>query len=454
MDDLLIKRYNVPVPRYTSYPPANYFDRAFSSADYVRSIAESNTKSNNISFYIHVPFCRHLCHYCGCNSYAMGSQEAVEAYMEALMCELRQMVGMLDGGRKLSQIHYGGGSPTSIPVGYLKSINDFILGAFEATENAEIAIECHPGYMDAEYIESLLECGFNRFSLGVQDFREDVLKAVNRKVSLLAMEDVVRLLRGRGASINLDFIYGLPLQSAESFADTIARAVELKPDRVVTFSYAHVPWVNPRQLALEKVGLPLANEKQRMYDLAKEVLLSAGYCAVGMDHFVLPTDELNLAQSQRALHRNFQGYCTRSTTAEVYALGATAISQLQGAYSQNTKDLKRYVELASSGCFATERGYNLSPEQQITREVITSLMCNNCVEWAVVASKFGCTVEEVKQSTTYNPKTIAQFVEDGICIESGHRLEVTPSGLMFIRNVAASLDKLMINSEKSFSKPL
>lgn len=451
----LLQKYNVPVPRYTSYPPANYFAETFTNADYEAAIEASNlAQPAHISFYLHIPFCRHLCHYCGCNSFPMMKPEAVERYISALHKEIDKVKKHLAPQRHISQIHYGGGSPTALPVHYLKELNEHLLDGFDLIEQPEIAIECHPGYLDETYWLSLVEAGFNRFSLGVQDFNEKVLKAVNRHPSLLPVETIIQLLREKGARINMDFIYGLPFQTAESIAETIARAVAMQPDRLVTFSYAHVPWVNKQQLILEKAGLPASEEKSRMYSAAKEILNAAGYKTIGMDHFVLENDELYAAMLNGRLHRNFQGYCTRRTTGQVYAFGATGISQLSTAYSQNSKDINQYIERIENGTFAISKGYELTRDEQITREAIETLMCNYSLDWHELAARLSLSVEEVKAATAYDENRLRDFAADGlICFDSNH-IRITAQGALFVRNVAASLDKLMLHSSKSFSKPV
>ena len=251
----LIAKYNKPVPRYTSYPPANSFVE-MGEEEYLAAVDQSNNAAvDNISFYIHVPFCQHLCHYCGCNSVAMARNEVVEAYFDALHREINLLLPHLDKGRKISQIHYGGGSPTSIPLHHIKRLNEHLLGSFGTIENPEIAIECHPAYLNDEHWEQLIGCGFTRYSLGIQDFDDNVLRTVNRRPSLLPVEHIVERLRQSGAKVNLDFIYGLPGQTVQSFARTIARAIDMRPNRLVTFSYAHVPYIYSRQRILEKAGL-------------------------------------------------------------------------------------------------------------------------------------------------------------------------------------------------------
>ena len=454
MEKALIDKYSVAVPRYTSYPPANYFDERFTAQSYLNAVQESNMQQpEHISFYIHIPFCYKMCYYCGCNAMLLDNKKAVVSYVEALKYEIEMLLPMLDPRRKISQIHYGGGSPTSLPVSVLKEINTLLLSGFETIENPEIAIECHPGYLDEQYWLDLTEAGFNRISLGVQDFNDDVLKSVNRKPSKLPVEDIVKLLKERNIAVNMDFIYGLPLQTVHSFSETMEKAIALQPGRLVTFSYAHVPWVNPLQTRLETLGLPSPQGKNELYEQAKHLLTSAGYKVVGLDHFVLPGDELYTAQQAKSLHRNFQGYCTRRTTGQVYAFGVTGISQLSMAYSQNTKDIKSYIEQVSNHKFPVLKGYSLNRDEQITREVITALMCNYEVRWSDIASLMNITVNQVLSAINYDEKALASFAQDGVVIFDKDQISICPGATPFVRNVAAALDKLMLNNTgKRFSK--
>ncbi|MDR0892924.1 MAG: oxygen-independent coproporphyrinogen III oxidase [Mediterranea sp.] len=455
MNPELYKKYNVPVPRYTSYPPANYF-HAFDNDTYREAVRQSNhATDNHLSFYLHIPFCPRLCHYCGCNSYPMARPERIDDYVRALHQEIDLVLLLLDSHRLISQIHYGGGTPTALPLHHIHELNDHLLSAFATIGQPEIAIECHPGYLSADDWRELTRCGFNRYSIGVQDFDEAVLKTVNRRASRLPMEEIFDLLRSTQARINLDLLYGLPGQTAESFAHSITRAITLKPDRIVTFSYAHVPWVNPRQRVLEQAGLPTADEKSRMFARASELLHEAGYVRIGMDHFVLPDDELNTALHTHRLHRNFQGYCTRRTTAQVYAFGVTGISQLATAYMQNSKSIDEYVDtLLQRHDLCIKKGYTLSRDEQLAREVIEMLMCNYCVHWSELSERLGVPAHELKAATNYREEQILDFERDGLLTHDADTLQMTPAGYPFVRNVAASLDKLMEHSPLAFSKPL
>ncbi|MDR2621634.1 MAG: oxygen-independent coproporphyrinogen III oxidase [Dysgonamonadaceae bacterium] len=450
----LLKKYNIPVPRYTSYPPANYFNESFTATDYKSALYASNTSEpQHLSFYFHIPFCRHLCHYCGCNSFAMAKKDKIDQYISALLKEIDLVLPHIDKQRKIAQIHYGGGTPTTLPVTVLKKLNDRLLSAFPAIDKPEIAIECHPAYLDETYWQSLIEAGFNRFSIGVQDLNEKVLKASNRKPALLPLETIFQILRQKNAGINLDFLYGLPLQTADGFTKSIAKAIELQPDRLVTFSYAHVPWVNKRQLLLEKIGLPAQEEKSRMYEQAREILNQAGYQAIGLDHFVKSSDELYTAFQNRQLHRNFQGYCTRRTTGQVYAFGVTAISQLSSAYAQNSKSIDDYIARINQG-FATVKGYSLSKDEQITRKVIETLMCNYSLNWQDLSERLALPIEKLKQATAYNPDRFQELAADGLILFNENRIEIKPEARLFVRNVAAALDRLMLHTDKTFSKPI
>ncbi len=451
----LISKYNIPVPRYTSYPPANLFHDGFAGDDYLWSVTASNAATQQlVSFYIHIPFCRHLCHYCGCNSQGMKSEDTIARYVACLHQEITRVKSQLSSSRKLAQIHYGGGSPTAIPLHYLKELNEHLLEGIDTIDQPEIAIECHPGYLQVEDWDSLIDAGFNRFSLGVQDFDEDVLKTANRRPSLLPVEEIVEKLHVAGARVNLDFIYGLPKQTAVSFAATIRRAIAARPDRLVTFSYAHVPWVNKAMRVLEKVGLPSSEEKQAMFDEATRILHEAGYSSIGMDHFVRPDDELNIALQEGKLHRNFQGYCTRRTTGQVYAFGVSAISQLESVYAQNTKVLEEYMSAVESAQSPVVRGYQLTPRLQIVREVIEMLMCNNRITWSELGEHLHMPKEEILKQTAYNPEIFHTFVEDGLLVREDEAWVMTIQGLPFVRNVAAAFDPLLVRGKQTFSKPL
>ena len=454
MSETLFKKYNVPVPRYTSYPTANSFG-PFDETDYLKAVETSNdATADNISFYIHVPFCRHLCHYCGCNSVAMAKPDRITEYFETLHKEIDLLLPHLRKDRRISQIHYGGGSPSSMPLALIRGINEHLLSAFSTINKPEIAIECHPGYLESNDWQYLLDSGFNRFSLGIQDFNTDVLRTVNRRPSLLPVADIMEILRKGGTKVNFDFIYGLPKQTTTEFVSTIQTAISLHPNRLVTFSYAHLPSLFKRQMILEKAGLPLQTEKLKMFEEASKMLQSAGYVPIGMDHFVLPDDDLNVALQHHTLHRNFQGYCPRRITAQVYAFGVSGISQLDAAYAQNTKDISAYMAQVNAGQMPIQRGYALAPWQRMTREVIECIMCNNAINWHDMAQRLHVSVDEIKQAIHYNEAELQTLQADGLITFDADSVEITPDGLPFVRNVAAAFDPMMRHNHRLFSKPV
>lgn len=455
MKQQILDKYSIPVPRYTSYPPANFFSPSYTAEQHRHAVIASNSmEPSHISIYIHLPFCFQMCYYCGCNAFLLTDKSTAAKYVEAVKKEMRMIFPMLSKDRKVSQIHYGGGTPTSYSVDILKELNEMVFNEFDCIDDPEIAIECHPGYMTRDYWATLPEIGFNRISIGVQDFNREVLKASRRKASLLDIGEIMDGLHQQNVSVNLDFIYGLPLQTEASFADTIRKAIDLHPERIVTFSYAHVPWVNPLQKKLEEVGLPTVTEKEKLFNTASVLLQEAGYKTIGLDHFVLPEDELYKAVQEKTLHRNFQGYCTRRTTGQVYAFGVTGISQLATSYSQNTKDIATYISQIEKEVLPIFKGYVLNTEEQITRDVITSLMCNNYVSWQEIATSLQTTPEKVRGTLHYDEKKLTEMEKDGLIEWNKEQIRVLPQATPFVRNVAASLDKLMLNTDKQFSKPI
>lgn len=452
----LLAKYNSPVPRYTSYPPANYF--ADLTADqYIDAVEDSNSGNpRNISLYIHIPFCKKLCYYCGCNTSPLGTKAEMKEYVSALKQEIRMVAELIDKTRKVSQIHYGGGTPNSLPVSWIAEINDLIYSLFTLTDKPEIAIECNPAHLDFEYIDQLKKSGFNRFSLGIQDFDTDVLKTVNRDPSAMPVGDIIQRLKegSDNITVNLDFIYGLPGQTVESFLDSIRMAAAIRPDRLVTFSYAHVPWVKKAQKILDKKGLPDTELKMKMFSESHEYLMDKGYKSIGLDHYVLESDELYQAVITKSLHRNFQGYCTRHTTGQVYAFGVSAISQLEKGYAQNTKSVKGYIETIGSGYLPIEKGYMLTKGEIIVREVINQLMCNKQINWKELSDHLNIPQSVIRAAIVYDEAELKQFEADGILQLTEEGLEMTEGGALFIRNVAASFDPLTRNNSKQFSKPV
>jgi oxygen-independent coproporphyrinogen III oxidase len=455
--EYLVKKYNIPVPRYTSYPPANYFHNDFKEEDYLKAVEASNSEwPENISLYIHIPFCSKMCHFCGCNTHFTRDKEKMRRYVDALKKEIRMVKNMLDPSRRVSQVHWGGGTPNSLPVELIREIMNVIHENFLYTEQPEIAIECHPAMLDENYTAQLVLAGFNRFSLGIQDFKQEVLDNVNRDAPKVPVKEIVGWIKSfENTSVNLDFVYGLPFQNEKTFSETIEKAVEISPDRLVTFSYAHVPWIKKAQKILEFRGLPEANEKLAMFGAGYKILTENGYTPIGLDHFAKDNDELSIALKNRKLHRNFQGYCTRDTTGQVYAFGATGISQLESVYAQNGKDTNTYVEIINKGRFTIEKGYRLNQTEKIIRHVITEIMCNEYVSFDETAQAFDLSKEDVKKALNFDEALFGGFISDGLLrVEKGEIFNVTETGRFFIRNIATQFDPNLRTATQHFSKAL
>jgi oxygen-independent coproporphyrinogen-3 oxidase len=439
----LINKYTIAVPRYTSYPPANHFRDNFSGEVAVRLIEESNhDKPSNIALYIHIPFCKKICFYCGCNTALMKEQQTVEAYVNALKQELRMVAGHLDSSRKVTQVHYGGGTPNSIDVRYLEELNQLIFDLFEFIPAPEIAIECHPAHLDELYLQRLLNAGFNRFSIGVQDFSSVVLAGVNRAEPALPVAEILQFLKfsNPAISVNLDFMYGLPGQTVENFTETIQQAIAIRPDRLVTFSYAHVPWIKKHQQILEKKGLPGSNQKMELFLASRKLLTESGYQAIGLDHYVLPGDELFTALVTNQLHRNFQGYCTRRTTGQVYAVGVSSISQLEKVYFQNVKDVPTYIDRVLKGQLPVDKGLEVNEQQRFVRAVIEQIMCNKRLDISGFCSQRGIAYEEFARLTGFDSVRLEEMIADGLVRYENTVLDISEKGSFFIRNIACLFD--------------
>ena len=453
----LIQKYNIPVPRYTSYPPANFFQENFGPEQYIKAIEQSNHEwPENISLYIHIPFCSKMCHFCGCNTQYTRDKGKMGRYVEAVKKEIKMVKKLLDPTRKVSQVHWGGGTPNTLPIEMIRGIMDLIHENFSFIEKPEIAIECHPAMLHESYTGQLVLAGFNRFSLGIQDFKQEVLDNVNRDAPNVPVKEIVSWIKSfENTAVNLDFIYGLPFQNEKTFAETIEKAVEISPDRLVTFSYAHVPWIKKAQKILEVRGLPEANEKLSMFEAGFKILTENGYTPIGLDHYAKDTDDLSIALKNRKLHRNFQGYCTRETTGQVYAFGATGISQLESVYAQNEKKSEKYVEIINNGQFTIEKGYHLNMQEKIIRHVINEIMCNEYVSFKETAEKFNTSKEEIKNALNFDEKMFSGFVADHLLkIDGQENFQLTETGRFFIRNIAAQFDPNLQKETKRFSKAL
>ncbi|MAE07540.1 MAG: oxygen-independent coproporphyrinogen III oxidase [Bacteroidetes bacterium] len=452
----LILKYNQPGPRYTSYPPANYFHTDISAQDYKNALSRSNDEDpQNISLYVHIPFCPRLCHFCGCNTSGSKNVDVIRNYVDAVKTEINNVAELLDHKRKVSQIHWGGGTPNSIPMELVKEIMDVLKDRFNFDTNPEIAMECSPAYLELEHIDQLAEMGFNRLSLGIQDFNNEVLEIVNRDPSKFPVEELVARMKQNGfKGVNLDLIYGLPGQTIENFKESIEKVIEISPDRLVTFSYAHVPWVKKAQTVLEKVGIPDAEEKLALLEMAYGLLTENGYLPIGMDHYAKPEDELFKALVTKKLHRNFQGYCTRETTGQVYGFGSSSIAQLDNGYYQNTKSIGGYIENINKTGWAVERGYQVNKNEKIIRTVINEVMCNLFVDFDEVGIMFDMDASDIKKIVDYNPEKLVPFLDDDLMEINGEQIKINTDGSFIVRNIAMAFDPQLTVMENQYSKTI
>jgi len=452
----LLKKYNQSGPRYTSYPPATFFDSKFGNSDHEKHIIQSNNeKPENISIYIHIPFCPQICHFCGCTTETGFTKPFLERYVDALIMEIDYVARRVNKKRKLTQIHWGGGTPNAIAYKYIERITNKLYEEFTFSKNYEMAIECNPAHLEFRHIELLKKFGFNRISLGIQDFRNDVLDAINRKPSKHPINEIVAKIKSEGfTGTNIDLVYGLPLQTISSFEKTVEKAIELKTERLVTFSYAHVPSVLPRQKILEKIGFPNQSEKAEMYENSYKKFIESGYISIGMDHYSLPEDEFAIALKNKNLHRNFQGYCTRETTGQVYAFGASAISQLNSAYSQNIKNAAQYITSIEKNNLAVFRGFSVNNEQKIVRDTINSIMCNYYLDLFEVADKNNCSIEKVIDIIDFKSSKFQDFINDNLIEIENSKLIVFEKGRLFTRNIAMRFDPLINQKVGTYSNTI
>jgi len=378
----LVKKYNVPGPRYTSYPPATKFSEEVPKDRLLAGISASNERAGDLSLYFHLPFCQSLCWFCGCTTVITTQQGQSATYLNYLEKELDLMTRLLNPERKAIQLHFGGGTPTFLLPEEIRALGRLIQSRFEFAADIEAGVEVDPRRLVRDHIDALREAGFNRASMGVQDNNPAVQKAVHRIQPFEQTKAAADWIRDAGfKSLNIDLIYGLPFQTPESFEKTLDEILTLKPERFAIFSYAHVPWIKPAQRILEDGSLPSAEVKLQLLKLTIEKLTSNGYAYIGMDHFAREDDELAIAQRQRTLQRNFQGYSTRGG-ADIYAFGMSAISQAGGIYWQNQKELPIYYKELEQGNHPIAKGYVLTEDDRLRRQTIMRLMCDLSLDFA------------------------------------------------------------------------
>lgn len=454
----LLQRYDRPGPRYTSYPTAVEFDERYTAVDYRAKLAAANALTDEpLSFYVHLPFCDERCSYCGCNVVITKKHEIARDYLDHLHREIDLLADCLPNRRRISQYHWGGGTPTYLDPAQIEALQRKVTSHFQMDPATEQAIEVDPRVTSHEQLELLRDLGFNRISMGVQDFDPDVQAAVQRNQSERQTRELYARCRDLGfSSINLDLIYGLPLQSPESFRRTMDSVLELRPDRLAIYSYAYVPWLKAHQKRIEVDQLPAPGIKLLLFCIAREAMLGAGYVQIGMDHFALPQDELASALAKRRLHRNFMGY-TVKMGGDMVGVGTSAIGDVRGSFAQNEKKLSTYYAALAKAEFPIERGYLLSDDDLIRREVITRLMCNFYLDRRAVEERFGIDFDAYFATELQELAADAGPIEHGFVELSAEKIEVVGDGRLFVRNVCMIFDRYLRTKkpgERVFSRTI
>ena len=448
----VIRRYDTQGPRYTSYPTALQFHEGFAADDYRAFAAASNQGAAPLSLYFHLPFCDTVCYYCGCSKVVTKNRERATPYLTNLHEEIAMQGALFAEGRVVEQLHWGGGTPTFISHQQMRELMAKTREHFSLLDddNGEYSIEIDPREVDDETLAILRELGFNRVSLGVQDFDPKVQQAVNRIQGYEQTVTVLQQARALGfRSINLDLIYGLPLQTQESFARTLEQVIAANPDRLSIFNYAHLPELFKPQRRIQEQDLPSPEHKLNILHYTIETLQQAGYVYIGMDHFARPDDELAKAQREGLLYRNFQGYSTHADC-DLVAMGMTAIGKVGDSYSQNAKTLEGYGEMIQAGQLPVFRGIALTHDDRLRREIIGQLICHFRLDIRAVEQRFDLCFAEYFAAEL---QALAPMQADGLLSLADAQIEVKPKGKLLIRNVCMVFDRyLQQHARQRFSK--
>ena len=441
MNQTLIERYAAPVPRYTSYPTAPHFHVGIDADVYAAWLSEIGANTA-LSLYFHVPFCDRLCWFCGCHTKQVRRYEPVAAYLESLRLEIDLVSGHLHAQQPVSAIHFGGGSPSMIAADDIAKLRRRLDARFTATPDCEISLEVDPNDINSEILDGWAAFGVTRASFGVQDFDETVQRAINRPQSFDRTRAAVDGFRTRGvSSINLDVLYGLPHQNAQTLARTIEQVIALSPDRIALFGYAHVPWMKKHQRMIDASALPGITERFELASLGAEMLESSGYVAIGIDHFARAGDSLAVKARSGQVRRNFQGYTTDRAPVLI-GLGASAIGKLQQGYVQNLMPTADYARSVQAGCLPVGRGIQLAPRDRVTAAAIEGLMCDFSFSLQELQSKAGGVTTDLAAVAC----AMKQEQDDGLVRFDGDRLEVLPAGRRFVRSIAARFDQYILQS--------
>ena len=449
-----LKKYDTPGPRYTSYPTAPVFSNKFTSEEFRQEIINTNSLRNSpdLSLYFHFPYCDTLCYFCGCTMLVTHDRQKIQKYNKYLKDEVDMIHPLVSPLRKVSQLHWGGGTPSYLTPDEIRDVGVYVKEKFNFDPGIEASVEIDPRDLTFEHMEAFRDSGFNRVSMGVQDFNPQVQKAINRIQPINITTNAVSWSRKLGfKSINIDLIYGLPFQTIETFSDTLDEIISISPNRIAVFNYAHVPWLKKHQQVIPADKLPSPEDKLRILIMTIEKLSSAGYWYIGMDHFAKPDDELAVAQRNKTLYRNFQGYSTKAGC-DVYAFGMSAISQFTDIYSQNVKTVKEYGGRIEAKQLATHVGYRMTKDDHIRKEAINTLMCHLEIDKRYIERKFNI------EFNSYFSESLAKlrtFEDEGLVNNLADKIKVPELGKLIIRNIAMCFDaylEKMLTEKPIFSR--
>ena len=448
----LLSRYDRPGPRYTSYPTAIEFHDGIAHDDYVQCLDAANALGDApLALYAHLPFCEEKCLFCGCHTIITKHRDVAAPYLDLLRREIELLAARLPNRRHFAQLHLGGGTPTYYTPQQLDGLLRHLLGHFTPLPGAELAVEADPRVTTAEHLDALADLGFNRISFGVQDLTPDVQAAINRVQSLEQTAHLVDHARSRGyRGINIDLIYGLPLQTVAGFERTVDAVIGLQPDRTAVYSFAFVPWVRGNQKRIEEDQLPSPDVKVQLFAIARERFLAAGYEPIGMDHFARPDDELARARREGRLRRNFQGYAVIPGD-DVLAIGVSGIGDVRGHYVQNEKKLSTYEEAINAGRLPVARGVRRSADDEVRRTVIHELMCNFRIDTAAISRQYAI---DFGSYFAEDLALLAAHEAEGMVRITPGSIEATPTGELFVRNLAICFDRYQRERHDAESRPV
>lgn len=445
-DDMI---YDLRVPRYTSYPTAPHFHDGVTPHTYTQWLANVGRIAQTGSLYVHIPFCRKLCNFCGCNMMVATQERPIKQYLRTLEQEMNILVSHMDTCPPIQHLHFGGGSPTILEPDDFVTLMGQLQSRFPFAKGAELAIEIDPRTASKEKIDAYTDCGINRASLGIQDFNQKVQETVNRVQPYDMVHDTIAYFRHRGVnSINVDVMYGLPYQTVNSLQETIEQVITLDPDRIAVFGYAHVPWMKKHQKLLPEEHMADISERWQMYQAVYEILTQNGYTAIGLDHFAKNTDSIVTALNNRTLHRNFQGYTTDSADV-LFGIGQSSIGWMPQGYIQNDPNINGYSKAIKQGTLPTIKGYTLTNEDRQRRDIIESIMCYMDVNLDDFTGRYGVTIN-------YTPcmNNLIPFVNSGDVTITDNRVKITEQGRALMRIIASQFDTHLARGQKKHSSAI